>query len=328
MQRELLSLSLTTPTTTNCRDTGGRISGDAAWKKARGEGGEVDAPSPLPSASTIASLASTADAEAGNNSYKESEENNDVDLNCRVDTRRDAQRDAQRDATSEADKAFDKEFGSKFDGSCHVDLRFVPFGGGSHDDTVAFDTTHCLWGVVEELTLCTSTDELPVKLPVKPSLNSTLTKNLSPTHTISLSDDQAGTPPPIQPPTQPSTQPSTQPLIPTVSQATVGATQMASETARSVSATVLTALPTAASTAESPSIPTAVSQVSCEVASVDKVPYCISKDRGDTEEEARNTILKGASERISVMAKDESLHFCRHRGTEAKRQRYHTVVVG
>ena len=121
------------------QDATGRISGDSEWKRQRGEGGDKPSICPFPPLiykPTLIQLEGTAT----------------VNTTDKV-------------TTGEAEEVQGSEVQSS------VVLQYVSLGGKAHNDTAPFDTSLCLWSMVEELArlmTLTPLQPLPLPLPLPP----------------------------------------------------------------------------------------------------------------------------------------------------------------
>ena len=97
--------------------------------------------------------------------------------------------------------------GGDGDRESNVILRYIPLGGGTHRDTVNFDSAECLWRMVESLSLCVSTAALSVRAPLPLSVPSPSSAALSPGATavgaplsMKVSLESTLSAPPLSPP--------------------------------------------------------------------------------------------------------------------------------
>ena len=117
LDRDLLAMELMRAEEFEVQDLQGRISGDVDWKLSRGEIGKCSVKSPrLPSMATATAINGSLRAKVSNEEEEEKEE---------------------------------EEEGAD-DDRC-LALCFISLGGRVHEDTDAFDSTQCLWSLLELL---------------------------------------------------------------------------------------------------------------------------------------------------------------------------------
>ena len=115
--RDLLAMELMRAEEFEVQDLQGRISGDVDWKLSRGEIGKCSVKSPgllSTAAVTATAINGSAGAKVSNEEEEEVEKEEEGDDRC-------------------------------------LALRFISLGGRVHEDTVAFDSTQCLWSLLKLL---------------------------------------------------------------------------------------------------------------------------------------------------------------------------------
>ena len=118
LDRDLLALAMISVEESEVQDLEGRISGDVDWKLSRGEIGKCSVKSP--------SASSTA-TQGGAGVKKEGD------------------REEEEEVMEEEEVVAEDD-----DDSC-LALQFISLGGRVHEDTVAFDSTQCLWSLLQLL---------------------------------------------------------------------------------------------------------------------------------------------------------------------------------